>query len=374
MKILCVIDSLGSGGAQRQMVNLACGLKSKGHQVELLVYFPDLRFFRAEIDSAGITVHEVNKKKWKIISRVRSLLRLGSYDGVISFLQTPNFYCELAKATTFSRSKLIVSERSSFVRESGNMKQVIARYFHVFASAVIANSHTHARWLSAHHWLQKKTHTIYNGYPLPSLNINPKACRNHFSYLLIGRINAGKNGTQLIKSLARYYHRKGYCPKVAWAGRQENDIESLRVRDEMEKLLRQNPAIAEQWQWLGERDDIPELLQQCDALIHVSLFEGLPNVICEAFIAGRPVIASNICDHPILVKNGVRGILCDPLSPESICDAIDRFEKMTDSEITQLGINARRYAEDYLGIDRMVSEYEALLIGRCYSKEVNNHL
>ena len=33
MRILCVIDSLGSGGAQRQMVNLAVGFKSKGHQV-----------------------------------------------------------------------------------------------------------------------------------------------------------------------------------------------------------------------------------------------------------------------------------------------------------------------------------------------------
>lgn len=29
MKILCVIDSLGSGGAQRQLVNLALAFKDK---------------------------------------------------------------------------------------------------------------------------------------------------------------------------------------------------------------------------------------------------------------------------------------------------------------------------------------------------------
>lgn len=33
MKILCVIDSLGSGGAQRQLVSLAKGFKEKGNEV-----------------------------------------------------------------------------------------------------------------------------------------------------------------------------------------------------------------------------------------------------------------------------------------------------------------------------------------------------
>lgn len=38
MKILCVIDCLGSGGAQRQLVNLATAFKEKGHEVSFLVY------------------------------------------------------------------------------------------------------------------------------------------------------------------------------------------------------------------------------------------------------------------------------------------------------------------------------------------------
>ena len=38
MKTLLVIDSLGSGGAQRQMVNLAIGLSKAGLKVELIYY------------------------------------------------------------------------------------------------------------------------------------------------------------------------------------------------------------------------------------------------------------------------------------------------------------------------------------------------
>ena len=63
MKILCVIDSLGSGGAQRQMVNLARGFKSKGYDVEMLIYYPQLNFFRPEVEKAGGRIHEKKKKK-----------------------------------------------------------------------------------------------------------------------------------------------------------------------------------------------------------------------------------------------------------------------------------------------------------------------
>jgi len=38
MIILCVIDTLGSGGAQRQLVNIAIGFKERGHTVSFLVY------------------------------------------------------------------------------------------------------------------------------------------------------------------------------------------------------------------------------------------------------------------------------------------------------------------------------------------------
>ena len=40
MKILCLIDDLGSGGAQRQLVNLSKGFVSRGHEVSFLVYHP----------------------------------------------------------------------------------------------------------------------------------------------------------------------------------------------------------------------------------------------------------------------------------------------------------------------------------------------
>lgn len=365
MKILCVIDSLGSGGAQRQMVNLACGLKAKGHDVQLLVYFPELSFFHHELDAAGIFVHQVSKKEgfyWQVVAKITDLFRTENYDTVISFLDTPNVYCELAKAITFSRHKLIVSERSTYTGESGNLYERFKRYFHVLADTVVANSYTHGQWLQNHLWLKHKTKVIYNGYPIVTQCTQQEACQSsHFNYLIVGRVDAGKNGVRIVHALIEYYQKHGNSPSVAWAGRQEKDPQSLSLREEMDLLLAQNPVVGANWHWLGERNDIPQLLVRCDALIHASMYEGLPNVVCEAFIACCPVIASNVCDHPLLVEDGIRGILCDPLLPSSICAAIERFESMSVSERNQITINARKYAEENLSLDKMVSQYESLL-------------
>ena len=44
MKILLFTDSLGAGGAQRQLVGLAVLLKQQGYEVKVCTYF-DIDFF-----------------------------------------------------------------------------------------------------------------------------------------------------------------------------------------------------------------------------------------------------------------------------------------------------------------------------------------
>ena len=48
MKILCVINSLRPGGAQRQLVNLGIGFKEKGHEVSFLAYH-NVNFYTTEL-------------------------------------------------------------------------------------------------------------------------------------------------------------------------------------------------------------------------------------------------------------------------------------------------------------------------------------
>ncbi len=362
-KVLCVIDSLGSGGAQRQMVNLACGLKARGYNVAILVYFPDHDFFRPTVDQEDIKVYEFNKRNgfsFGLIKYLVTLLRHNNYDAVISFLDSPNMYVEMAKLLVLKRIIVIVGERSAYLGRL-RVSRVIKNFFHIFADYVVANSFTHARWLERFPWMRGKTRVIYNGYS--TLKVKGKAFSQNKSQarlLVIGRIDPGKNGVRLLQALVRFQERNGYVPYVSWAGRQEQDPKSLLVRSEMDEILSGSAEIGARWKWLGEQDNVSELLAECDGLVHVSLFEGLPNAICEAFLSGRPVVASAVCDHPALVDDGVRGFLCDPYSVSSICESIERFVGMPPAQWEGMGRNARDYAVRHLSRERMVSEYEAL--------------
>ena len=371
MNILCVIDSLSSGGAQRQMVNLVRGFKSKGYDVEMLIYYPQLNFFRPEVEKAGVPIHDVIKKKgfsFTVVAKLLSLIKSNRFSVIISFLDGPNIYCELAKAISLSDINLIVSERGCCISSPSRIK----RLPHLLANKVVANSFSHGKWLESSRFHKNKIQVIYNGYFIKnSFGKTQRSTDGNFRFLVIGRIDEGKNGLRLIQALIEYHKKFDVLPKVSWIGAQPTDTKSLKVRKQMDKLLLQNPLVQSNWEWLGECSDVQDQLSSCDALIHISLHEGLPNVVCEAFIAGKPVIASNVCEHPLLVEDGVRGFLCDHFSPTSISEIINRFVNLTSVERKQLGENARQYAEENLTAERMVSDYESLFLDRALETQLS---
>lgn len=365
MKVLCVIDSFGSGGAQRQMVNLALGLKARGHEVEFFVYFPKLNFFRSVVDNAGIPVHEVDKGhggfSFTVLMALIRLIRRSDYDVVISFLNSPNVYAELAKLAAWN-TPLIVSERSSHKGDKSRVGPFLKRVLHVVADKVVANSHSHADWLRNIFWLRRKTSVIYNGIDIgvPG-EMGFYENISDLKVLVVGRVGPEKNALNIIKALAILHDRHGHTPKVQWAGRRDNRPAGVAYCRQIDNLLDTLPHITANWEWLGERADVPQLLLNHHLLVHASFYEGLPNAVCEALAAGRIVLVSNVCDHPRLVEDGERGFLFDPHSPEDIANAIERAARLSRDEAQRISVYAREFAQSRLSHSVMVNEYEQLL-------------
>ena len=365
LKILCVIDHFGSGGAQRQMVHLACGLKARGHQVEMFIYFPVFDFFRQQVDDAGITVHAFNKKggfSFKLLWRLVKLLKSERYDTVISFLGSPNIYSELA-CLAYPKTRLIVSERSSHYDDKSKITAFIKRLLHTTAQYIATNNYTHAEWLRQYFWIKNKVVTIYNGIQLGAVEtLVPPASPSDLKLIVVGRVGPEKNALRLIEALSIFHLRHGYCPTLTWVGKRDTRATGIDYWEKIEMLLNKYPEVKSNWIWMGERKDIFSLYNQHHAVVHPSLYEGLPNVICEALATGRPVLASNVCDHPLLVKNGERGFLFDPYDPRSIADAIEKLSYLTSQNWKSFSENARYYAEENLTMARMVEAYEAVIM------------
>jgi glycosyltransferase involved in cell wall biosynthesis len=89
--------------------------------------------------------------------------------------------------------------------------------------------------------------------------------------------------------------------------------------------------------FLGQRDDVPNLLGASDAFVLSSHWEGGPLVILEAMAAGLPVVATRVGDVGKMVVEGKTGVDVPPGNPEILSGAMER--------IMNLGLESSQWGE-----------------------------
>lgn len=367
MTLLLVIDHFGSGGAQRQLVNLAVGLRARGHAVSVFVYYPEHGFFAGQLEAAGVAVLRARKRgrfSLQPIVELRRQLMADSFDSALAFLDTPSLYLELASIGA-SGTRIFVSERASLRAYSSTLTKRLRCHLHRLAFAVVFNSFSAAdEFGRIYPWVRRKTHVIYNGVDLVRFapNVTSTYDGSQLRLLAIGSVIPDKNAEQLMHALAICRDKLGFLPAVSWIGKVLDDDLSQQCKAKLDRL-RVSLRLENAWSWESETLDIAARIGSCDALIHPSLHEGLSNVVCEALCAGKPVLVNRNGDNPLLVEDGKRGFLFDAESPMDMANQILRLARLGPEARSLMGREARGFAENNLGLDLFVSRYEALLSG-----------
>jgi hypothetical protein len=173
MKIICVIDCIGPGGAQRQLVTLAKEFKKKDCTVSFLIYY-ESDFYLNELNETGIKVHLICKSKNNpllFIWKIRKYFMSEKPDVILSFIESPNLLCELA-SLPYKRWKLFAGERSTKINNS------FCRIFHFLADCVISNSYSNIEGLKSKNPILSylKCKVIYN-QGIPKNSISKKKLR-----------------------------------------------------------------------------------------------------------------------------------------------------------------------------------------------------
>jgi glycosyltransferase involved in cell wall biosynthesis len=76
--------------------------------------------------------------------------------------------------------------------------------------------------------------------------------------------------------------------------------------------------------WLGERDDVPDLVRALDVLLLPSEEEPFGRALLEAMALEVPVVATNVGGPPELLRDGREGYLVPPGEPEAWARAVRR--------------------------------------------------
>jgi glycosyltransferase involved in cell wall biosynthesis len=364
MKVLCVIDNLGTGGAQRQIINLAVGLHRRGHNVTMFCYTPGA-LLAEPLEKERIPVDvELKRSRFSldVLHRLRRRIDQGKYEAVVSFLNTPNFYALVSSALSRTRPAVIVSERFCDIPGYPARLELAVRHFYRLSRRIVVNSnHQRTNFLRRYPWMRGRVVTIYNGYDLQEFAPPPVIPENSpLRLLTVASVSRYKNGLCLVRALDILRRQNGLRAAVSWVGQRVRQGDRLTYLMAMEDEIKR-AGLSGQWQWLDQRTDIIALLHHHDVLVHPSYGEGLPNAVCEAMACGRPVIVSDVLDHPNLVEEGVNGFLFDWRDPADLARKIKAFSDLSGDERRRMGAMGRDFAEKNLSLERYITAYEEVL-------------
>ncbi|MGQ9618643.1 MAG: glycosyltransferase family 4 protein [Candidatus Aminicenantia bacterium] len=111
---------------------------------------------------------------------------------------------------------------------------------------------------------------------------------------------------------------------------------------------------------LGWREDVEEVLKTLDTLVLTSLWEGLPQVIPQAYASGVPMVVTDVDGNKEFVEDGVNGFT---FKPNDIEDATNKiFMLLQSSELKERFVREGRKKLDEFNSRVMLKKQEELYL------------
>lgn len=111
---------------------------------------------------------------------------------------------------------------------------------------------------------------------------------------------------------------------------------------------------------LGQRNDIPTVMNALDLHLLSSMSEGFPNVLAEAMACGTPCITTDVGDASVIVGN--TGWVVPAQNSEALANAIvEAIKEKKDMQSWQLRKNAcREHIVSNFSIEEMIKQYHSI--------------
>lgn len=363
-RILCMIDMLGSGGAQRQLVELALGYKERGYEVAFLIYFKAFdSYYDKTLQDAGIPIMDVLEPNYlKRILRMRRMIKDYAPDVVIAFLEVPAFIAEMASILPH-RWKLIVGERSAAPKKRTERRLRFFLHCHRFADAIVANSHANLDIVRevAPEVDTRKMHVIYNSLNPDKFTLDDSfvfGAKPRRTLLIASSHRYLKNLDGLIEAVHRLSPELRERLLIRWFGHNKFSATDHSLEEGQRKIAAY--GLDANFAFHDATLEVYDHMRQADGIGLFSHFEGFPNAICEGMFLAKPIVATRVSDIPLLLNETENAFLCDADDPDTIAQALTRFLSATPEQLQRMGQANRLKAQQLFNKTTILDQYEHL--------------
>ncbi len=364
-RILYLINSLGAGGTERQLIYLLSQLDRHRHEPIVVTLYNDRLIsyhYGAELKALNIPIYSLNHTSG-ISGRAKAILRYIYFIWrfrphiVQGCLHYANLIARVSRPFC-PQHKLITSARAAYL--SGEIRS--EAYTHWLDTCLIVNSsHIRDQVLQNTRRPAHKIEVIFNGLPLENFaeNHQPDLRQQLFPEAtcvigVIGRIAAQKDHLTLVEAL--HLCRDAWPKKLAvfFLGDMAEPEIYQQIIQRIEAYDLQNIIHI-----FEKTADVAPYYHASDFTVLPSLYEGFPNVVLESFATGKPVMLSDEANRSGIVEDGVTGWQFPVGDAPALASGLQNAWNRPQTSIQSMGQQASLTAQQY-SIESMVTQYTRL--------------
>jgi len=340
MKIVRIINSLGFGGAESQLVGLLPQLLNQGHQVIIITLLSKDNLI-SKMDKRA-EYYSLN------ISNARSFLKgLRKLFGIIAREKPALIHSDLLQANLLARLVKFRFPKIKVINTTHCNYNLTTRSYNPYFLYRLTS-----KWVDLHTAVSKpalaalitnksisakKSKLVLNAIDTAAFKGNTTSINKPFRWIAIGRLIKDKDYKTMLDATKHLISNKaGFSLDIYGEGAERDDLEAYRKSFDFNNQIH----------FLGVTNNIAQKLSFYHGFIISSQNEALPMALLEAMASGLPVVATDVGEIKEIITAANGGMVVEPKNPVALAKAMTTLMDLDKNDLELLGTSNLKYVND----------------------------
>lgn len=358
-KILWVTNTLGCGGAERQILYMYNILKEHcGFDITILYY----AHANDELCTDAVNTVYIDKNN---IGKLNTVIQ------IVKFIKKNNI--GIVHAFGGGTANIYGRLGAMFCKTAIPVGAMLGKKHFANKGIALANSllNLFGNWWTVNNMdlvpilkkdllyvNDKKIRMLHNGYlPAEAIDYNldenteyDEDKRDQFVFTVVGRLQPVKNYPLFLKAAAQI--AKEHANVRFWVVGNGQEFNKLQI-------LAQNLGIADRVRFWGYRTDVDVAMSRTDVFVQTSFTEGSPNTVIEAMRAKKPIITTESTDFGEMIESGKNGYIVENDNLDELVKAMREMLHKSKRQLANAGNLSYEMFEKYFLDVHVAAEFEA---------------